>query len=359
MLAKLSSTVVVWMTADRVVVDYLRLVTHNSHMPDEHQQEEMEIQFVNLLPAEWNAQQAGHSFWITCFRILMVDDAPPVPPTVTVLTESVLVAMHGSMGYIKPRVEIEASPGNEPTRLNVTDAELKNLPMAPYLFIVLPYDKPGLPGDEPSTINRVDELVALASIELGRNAVGQRLFDNIVDFAGNQVTGASPAISTPDWHGIPLLTNAATNRLKAIEISMSTASVELKNRITLGLRWYAHSFEDQHVDGFLAAWFAIETVGMPDTTNIAPLVQMFADAYNLTIQQVRDEFQLGRLQSVRSDIVHNGVQPVINSLLISYMQAVFVDVVRSGLGLPCEGRARIALADPRAPIADWFAGYPS
>jgi hypothetical protein len=65
------------------------------------------------------------------------------------------------------------------------------------------------------------------------------------------------------------------------------------------------------------------------------------------------------LQSLRADIVHNGARPVIHGLLIDYLQAVFVDVIRATRDLPNEGRARTALNDPRAPIADWFPGYPT
>ena len=100
-------------------------------------------------------------------------------------------------------------------------------------------------------------------------------------------------------------------------------------------------------DGFLSVWIAIEVLGMPDDTNVKPAVQLLAKIYQLDYQAAVKRFQLGRIHGFRSKIVHAGMIFPIHSLLMAYLQAIYVDLLAETLSLPHGRRAEKVLNDPQ------------
>jgi hypothetical protein len=91
--------------------------------------------------------------------------------------------------------------------------------------------------------------------------------------------------------------------------------------------------EIKGVFAFLKCWIAIETLAMPDGTNIRPAILTLAAAYNMSEAEARDFFAIGRLFSLRGDIVHRGLTPRMDQYLLAYIEGVYVDLLAQVLGV--------------------------
>lgn len=78
---------------------------------------------------------------------------------------------------------------------------------------------------------------------------------------------------------------------------------------------------------------------MPNTTDVRPLNNSLSRAYNLSRDTVENHFAVGRLQGLRSRIVHKGQIISIHKDLLDYLEALYADILNENLGLPCEERA--------------------
>jgi hypothetical protein len=112
----------------------------------------------------------------------------------------------------------------------------------------------------------------------------------------------------------------------------------------LALHWFHLAMRDRGVDAFLKRWIALETLAMPDGTNIRPVNEALASAYGISYEEARDTYAVGRLAGLRARIVHHGEPLPIHSKLELYFDAVFYDVLMQLLGEPCDGRAASVLA---------------
>lgn len=116
-----------------------------------------------------------------------------------------------------------------------------------------------------------------------------------------------------------------------------------RERVELSLRWLDDAKRSEAVDAFLKLWFAIETLSMPDTTNIKPARDALAGIYGLSNVQAGETFRLGRVYDLRSKIVHDGQRVSIPNNLLGFLAGVYVDLLASELGFASSFRARTAL----------------
>ena len=112
------------------------------------------------------------------------------------------------------------------------------------------------------------------------------------------------------------------------------------------MRWFESAIYDKGIDSLLKYWISIETLAMPDTTNIKVINEILSSAYKRTLDEVRDLFEVGRLFGLRSSIVHEGFNVPIGWLLLKYLEALYVDILFGILGLPCESRAEEIIKNP-------------
>jgi hypothetical protein len=80
-----------------------------------------------------------------------------------------------------------------------------------------------------------------------------------------------------------------------------------RERIELSLRWYDEAKRESGVDSFLKFWFALETLAMPNTTDIAPIRNALSLAYP-DCGDVDKKFGIGRTFGLRGRIVHDGIR---------------------------------------------------
>ena len=119
-----------------------------------------------------------------------------------------------------------------------------------------------------------------------------------------------------------------------------------RNRLSLALRWINAAIRDRRVDAFIKYWLAIETLGMPDDTNIRPISETLARVYNISYAEARDRFLVGRLYGRRSRIVHEEDLTPVDAQVLIYLFAIFMDLLRAELGIQPSYRAGRVLENP-------------
>ena len=129
----------------------------------------------------------------------------------------------------------------------------------------------------------------------------------------------------------------------------------VKNRIYLALRWIDNAKHEQSsLDEFLKLWFSIETLIMPDTSNIKPIKEFLENAYSLDAETVSSTFNIGKICNLRSRIVHGGVNIGIHSQLIEYLKAIIYDYLcylcKSGF----ESKALGVINNKEYPAEEWM-----
>ncbi len=100
----------------------------------------------------------------------------------------------------------------------------------------------------------------------------------------------------------------------------------------LSLRWYLlaqrHplSTEESELDLFVHYWVAFEALTM-DTTNVKSAEKLFESLHGTTREEVHSKLQIGRLQGLRSDIVHKGLTPDLDYRVLILLDALYVDAL--------------------------------
>ena len=79
---------------------------------------------------------------------------------------------------------------------------------------------------------------------------------------------------------------------------------------------------------------------MPNSTHIRPINEHLAQSYGLPYNEVVREFLVGRLFGFRGEIVHGESRRPVPGDVLSYIAAIYIDVLLQILGLPPEQRAR-------------------
>lgn len=215
------------------------------------------------------------------------------------------------------------------------------------LLFFLPYTS----ATEADTIQKLQSARGLLSITEGKNTNYWHVTDYILNFPSLQRSSISGSIR------MPVAKKAFYKEIIVDEVSKRVENLEEKisNQIRLASRWIdSAEHETQPIDEFLKLWFAIEVVSMPDTTNIRPLADRMAKIYDITSNEAKENFYLGRLFGLRSNIVHEGLQPVIHMQLTSFLRAIFYDLLMDTCNLPSKHLSKAVLNDNIYPLNIWM-----
>ena len=108
---------------------------------------------------------------------------------------------------------------------------------------------------------------------------------------------------------------------------------------------------------FLKCWIAIETLAMPDITNVVPINEILAKIYSITITDAAKQFFVGRIHGLRSDIVHDGIMIPINPGVTDYLQAMYFDLLSHIAEIKSERRLESALKNESFRIETYITQY--
>lgn len=326
-----------------------------------------EFVWAELLRPEWSGP--GTTLLVRCYQTLLPDSTTlAVNPTAIDLTDWRLVLHVGPVRYLSAG-EIgltisdkrpDDSPGTTDPKVTLYAPEGRwhVLPRGVYAFVVTPKH----PGADPVSEEILDVAVgSLVALE-DRRLLYHFRFDLEVKPGTPDELTARP---TPFLVTRPVPADVTPCRLallQELDRRLNDFDSDTRNRVRLSLRWVemAHASHRlvEHADLYVMYWIALEALAMPGDSDIRPLEDTLERIYSITREDVRNEFNVGRLFGLRGRIVHDGHRPIIRRALLDYVEALYCDVLFDLLGLPSEHRAREALGvfdlqaelvNPRAP----------
>jgi hypothetical protein len=342
--------------------------------------------YAQMIPGQWISRHSPKSLWIAVHRVLYWPD-PQVPDMIRCVDLGDVCAtfVRSVLEYpsIRPPVLDLATPETmteayrHPPQMRipifmeewvpkaddhpVSSEELDVAPMptgsaillvhnaqlvhhrtnlGTFVVLATPHSREGESGDEGVSRERLKTAAGLLGAVMGRNAVFESIFDVEMDLKGNAAGVRSPTFENPAaFRSIDFLSNRL-DILALCAAQLASLSPDVRHRVRLSLRWlYEAMHEMDGVFAFLKYWIAIETLAMPDGTDIRPVTQQLAESYGKPESEARDFFAVGRLFGLRSEVVHQGLTPRINQHLLAYIEGVYVDLFTHGLG----GKSTIAV----------------
>lgn len=199
-------------------------------------------------------------------------------------------------------------------------------------LILLTPEEATATNPENDAFTRLDNALSVIRLFAGRNAAYDEPFAR-TRIENNTYSASSPSILQP-----AALPNAeyGADTLQTIGevanlLESETAEAE---RVRLALRWAKRGEELSGPDAVLSWWIAIETVAMPDTTNIRPLVEVLARIGDIDHAAAQERYRIGHLFDLRGRIVHQGRADAVHAGLLDYLRAILVDVIGDLVGRP-------------------------
>ncbi|MBI1815196.1 MAG: hypothetical protein HYR72_09480 [Deltaproteobacteria bacterium] len=365
--------------------------------------------YASLFPTEWINRHSARSLWIEAYRVPYppVPDAPDNPrsadlgnvcatfirsvltyqsvrtPVVDISTPEALpeIQMHPPQMQIphfmddwvpktpKPEVRPEnpdvvvgnPSGGFVLVMHNVQVVNHRSN-LGTFVILATPHHTKEAPGNEDLSKERLKTTAGLLGAVMGRNAIYEPLFSFQLNLDGTPVDVGSVVFENPANFRAPNLTEGGLALVEVAAAYLSRLPAETRDRAELSLRWLYEAMTDKMgIFAFVKYWIAIETLTMVDTTNISPVVRRLAFAYNCSEAAAKSRFLIGRLANLRGEIVHKGRTLAIGQDLLSYIEAVYVDVLAQVLGLTSGrmveralktcGRTALELMQAATPIA--------
>jgi Apea-like HEPN len=216
------------------------------------------------------------------------------------------------------------------------------------LLLLTPLPDNYNPRDEGVAKERVRFIRSLMVSLIGHNAAYEHEFDMAVECGARTVSAPSPIFTTP-VNEMPAVNRKGIDLVNAALESLSSLDHAAQNRIRLALRWYqrslgdnrvVHDSEEEQVDRFINCWLAWETLAMERYDDINSITRMLAHIHELSVQRTGEIFPVGRINSLRGDILHNGRMGGIKVGLTRFMSDVFADLLLQVLNLPSGGNTR-------------------
>lgn len=174
-----------------------------------------------------------------------------------------------------------------------------------------------------------------------RNYAYARVFDNCVSLVQDQATATSPIVLSPHGFGRPEL--AGLDVFQDANGRLASMPATERRRIELSLHWYDKSLRTHGVDSFLSNWIAIETLAMPDTSNVRPINEQLAEVYELRYAVAAETFCVGRLLGLRSRVVHHGDDLIVLAAMSNYMNCLYEELLHYALGMKTRRLGEIAM----------------
>jgi len=307
-----------------------------------------QINLIDLIPKRWIDNDGNVDLWVSayfCWSSTVVDTTSY---RCDEIEDVFYLLAHTQQEYFDVDLSYVGDDGKELSfnhKLNV-----KKTPAGLHLIFYTPSGgKSGVSEAEANAKMEVARGLVLACE--GENATYVHLYSQELQLPTGRINMRGPVFVNPLTSPMPFQDK---NRLVVASKNLSKLEANTKARVNLALRWMDKSASERdHIDSFLKIWFALETIAMPNTTNIKPLIQAMASIYGVTYQEAISVFEIGRIQDLRASIVHNGIVPIIHYQLLNYLSAIFSDLLFNLLGMQSERRALGALSNPQFAQMDW------
>jgi hypothetical protein len=306
---------------------------------------EPNTQIIDLAPEGWFKDKAKSSIFFTAYRILLGDKGHLKGGQIYDFEKLRILIFFGKLNYlaassIRPQID---NNGNIELHGKIEHGATSE---AGWLLIIQPFIIDGVEQNEYQIRTRAGLYAAFYAALNGRNMAFEREFDNIASLLDGHLSAASPSFINPLAFPKPELSKKRLVAIYNAGKQIETKYPKDRQRIELSLHWFEKGLRSTSLDGFINYWVALETLGMPDTTNIKPLNESLAKAYGISVQDASQKFGIGKIFGLRSRILHNGENLPIHQLLSAYMESLFADILLDHLGIQSERKSISVLDQP-------------
>ncbi len=313
------------------------------------------VKIQDMAPKTWFKDPKESSIWLTCYKAFRMPLEQLNGFHTVDLEKTRLVFLNGTLNYFeagKPKTEI-GSDGQ--FVMDAGQPSMKTTSQGTYVLLIAPFEVDGVENSEAETRDKIRDAIGLLANLFGRNIVFQHMFDNVIQLDGDKTTSFSQTFENPFFFPEVNFNSNGIVTLQETSTAISKLTTREKNRTYLLLRWFQYALYDP--DGpssFIKYWIAIETLAMPDTSNIRPINEALVKLYGLTVEAANQHFYVGRILNLRSKIVHDGLIVPINAHLLRYLEALYSDLFAIKLGIYCKKRAEAMLLDSACELQNFL-----
>lgn len=305
-----------------------------------------EMKLEDLADKNWFTDLDDSSFWLRIYTLMPVSHAnlqkcfndailntqlnnQPIKIVYIAINDGLkLPCIKSSFPY--------SNPDNRNMQINVELSEF-SLPKSSYIFMLSPFRRDGVEGEELDTKNTLNQAEAIFSSYIGNNLLHTIVFDGERAITQNGKVGIpSRIVATLQKCDGPLLLKenwqGAYETFKAIE---ALSEKDKKHKINLSLRFFQKgktAFDSD--ESFFLYWTAIIALGTSKTEKINEKLQTL---YSLSKAEVEEQLKWEWAYRARNDILHNASSINFHMHIERYFQVLFLDLLRLELGLSHNG----------------------
>ena len=292
------------------------------------------LDIVTLIPENW--REVPGQAYMSAYRMLGIPLADLTPRRFMELEDACVVMGWLGMPQLGLDVEIEPRADGQILVAVRGDADRQH-PPGPTTLVIARISG----SDEWAARTRIDGVVGLLSALAGQPVVHRHMENYRLSWPDGSIGPTSQMVVNPLWHYEVNLSLDAVNSWTAA--SAAASAHPDSDRIYLALRWFDEARRASGVDAYLRFWVALETLGMPNSTNISLLRDQLGRIYGISQPEVESRFGVGKLFSLRSRIVHEGLRIDIQGPLLLLIAGIFIDILLDRLGFSSALRAQAAL----------------
>jgi hypothetical protein len=299
----------------------------------------------SLADPSWFTNSANDCLLVEAYEITMAPDA--ISRKFFRFQEIVIAIKTARLEFIELQNTQLKFLKNRQIKVNA-DHRISTTDISPKLITVQPFDSKN-PNHEAELLDRSSEYISLLISTNSKNIAFRRLFRQVIGYRDQYLSVAGNAIRLPFDLPPPDLTEQAFFRFSKCQESIKALPDDQRQKTQLSLHWHIKGIQSDGLDSFLCLWIAIETLSMK-TANVAGTNDTLGKIYGISRSDAAAEFGIGRIQGLRSRMVHHGYRKAISTDLIDYMECIFSDLILHLLIGSAEKRSRNFLAEKKINI---------
>lgn len=306
---------------------------------------ETKTSVANIIPQQWFKKPEESSVWMSAFRTLLVDKKQFTGATIHDYDQIRILILFGTLDYLDSgqiKVEIDQ---NGMLKFS-GQPKMAKTPESAWLVILQPFKIDGVEQNEYNIRTKAGSYASIYTAINGRNMAFELVFENTIFIANGNISAATDSVINPHSFPKPDVSKRQLDFIYHVGKQIEKSERNKKRRIEISLHWFNEGMRSKGLDEFIKHWVALETLGMPDTTNVKPLNEAIAKSYGISTSESSTKFGIGKIFGLRSRIIHNGEDLPIHQMLSEYLQCIYVDVLFELLGLKSQKRAIKIIDNP-------------
>lgn len=305
---------------------------------------------------EWFSSVDDSSFWLqiyTCFNVTKDESAEKFKKTIRQFEYHLPVAI--TYGWMK---ELElgklrhtlTSLENGALDLQIHDYKLK-LPTSLYAFVATPCSIDGAKPNFEKIHKTYNVVTSLLRAYVGHNLLREKVFDRqVMARDGSTPHGERYTLMKfPQPGDGPFFMDFVWNGAKAAIDSLKVADKDTQRRVELALEYLSKGFAADR--GFVEYWTACEI--LCEGKRAPEMRKRLQSYYGFPDRKDVDRIlRLKTLEVWRHNLLHRGIYPDFKPQVERYLQMMFLDLLRSELGLEGPGYMLSFLHSPGYDLTD-------